>query len=175
MNQAFICDAIRTPFGRYGGSLSSVRTDDLGAIPIKALMARNLGVDWSQITDVLYDCANEAELEQHLTAQTLSSSKCRMNIRGVMREENGITKKYIVKAEKTPISAVVSMQAMKQCLGLSTISEDVVMPCGADRLLSDQLAGLALKVDDASEPLSAFRVFLLVKGTEKTVDRKSVV
>jgi acetyl-CoA C-acetyltransferase len=60
MSQAFICDAIRTPFGRYGGSLSSVRTDDLGAIPIKALMARNLGVDWSQITDVLYGCANQA-------------------------------------------------------------------------------------------------------------------
>ena len=60
MNQAFICDAIRTPFGRYGGSLSSVRTDDLGAIPIKALMARNPGVDWSQITDVLYGCANQA-------------------------------------------------------------------------------------------------------------------
>ncbi len=46
MNQAFICDAIRTPFGRYGGALSSVRTDDLGAIPLKALMARNPGVDW---------------------------------------------------------------------------------------------------------------------------------
>jgi acetyl-CoA C-acetyltransferase len=60
MNQAFICDAIRTPFGRYGGSLSSVRTDDLGALPIKALMARNPGVDWSQVTDVLYGCANQA-------------------------------------------------------------------------------------------------------------------
>jgi acetyl-CoA C-acetyltransferase len=60
MSQAFICDAIRTPFGRYGGSLSSVRTDDLGAIPIKALMARNPGVDWSQVNDVLYGCANQA-------------------------------------------------------------------------------------------------------------------
>ena len=60
MNQAFICDAIRTPFGRYGGSLSSVRTDDLGALPIRALMARNPGVDWSQVTDVLYGCANQA-------------------------------------------------------------------------------------------------------------------
>nr|WP_145545108.1 3-oxoadipyl-CoA thiolase [Variovorax boronicumulans] len=58
--QAFICDAIRTPFGRYGGALSSVRTDDLGAIPLKALMARNPGVDWEQITDVLYGCANQA-------------------------------------------------------------------------------------------------------------------
>ena len=51
--QAFICDAIRTPFGRYGGALSSVRTDDLGAIPLKALMARNPKVDWAAITDVL--------------------------------------------------------------------------------------------------------------------------
>ena len=60
MNQAFICDAIRTPFGRYGGALSSVRTDDLGAIPIKALMARNPSVDWAAVTDVLYGCANQA-------------------------------------------------------------------------------------------------------------------
>ena len=52
MTQAFICDAIRTPFGRYGGALSSVRTDDLGAIPLKALMARNPNVDWAAVTDV---------------------------------------------------------------------------------------------------------------------------
>jgi acetyl-CoA C-acetyltransferase len=58
--QAFICDAIRTPFGRYGGALSSVRTDDLGAIPLKALMARNPKVDWQAVTDVLYGCANQA-------------------------------------------------------------------------------------------------------------------
>src|SRR3954454_17370892 len=58
--QAFICDAIRTPFGRYGGALSSVRTDDLGAIPLKALMARNPKVDWQAVGDVLYGCANQA-------------------------------------------------------------------------------------------------------------------
>lgn len=58
--QAFICDAIRTPFGRYGGALSSVRTDDLGAIPIRALMARNANVDWAAVTDVIYGCANQA-------------------------------------------------------------------------------------------------------------------
>jgi len=57
---AFICDAIRTPFGRYGGALSSVRTDDLGAIPLKALMARNSQVDWAAVTDVIYGCANQA-------------------------------------------------------------------------------------------------------------------
>ena len=60
MTHAYICDAIRTPFGRYGGALSSVRTDDLGAIPFKALMARNPNVDWGAVTDVLYGCANQA-------------------------------------------------------------------------------------------------------------------
>lgn len=60
MNQAFICDAIRTPFGRYGGVLSSVRTDDLGAIPIAALMARNPKVDWAALTDLIYGCVNQA-------------------------------------------------------------------------------------------------------------------
>ena len=60
MPQAYICDAIRTPFGRYGGALSSVRTDDLGAIPLRALMARNPNVDWATVTDVLFGCANQA-------------------------------------------------------------------------------------------------------------------
>ena len=58
--QAFICDAVRTPFGRYGGALSSVRADDLGAIPLRALMARNPNVDWQAVTDVIYGCANQA-------------------------------------------------------------------------------------------------------------------
>ena len=60
LKQAFICDAIRTPFGRYGGALSSIRTDDLGALPIRALMARNPNVDWQAVTDVIYGCANQA-------------------------------------------------------------------------------------------------------------------
>ncbi|RMX04286.1 3-oxoadipyl-CoA thiolase [Corticibacter populi] len=60
MTQAFICDAIRTPIGRYGGALSSIRTDDLGALPIQALMDRNPGVDWAAVDDVLYGCANQA-------------------------------------------------------------------------------------------------------------------
>ena len=60
MNQAFICDALRTPIGRYGGALSSVRTDDLGAVPIRALMARYPRLDWQALDDVLYGCANQA-------------------------------------------------------------------------------------------------------------------
>ena len=59
-NQAFICDGIRTPFGRYGGALSSVRPDDLGAIVIRALMERNAKVDWNAVEDVLFGCANQA-------------------------------------------------------------------------------------------------------------------
>ncbi|MEI6001876.1 3-oxoadipyl-CoA thiolase [Paraburkholderia bengalensis] len=60
MTDAFICDAIRTPFGRYGGALKDVRPDDLGAIPIKALIERNPGVDWHALDDVIYGCANQA-------------------------------------------------------------------------------------------------------------------
>jgi acetyl-CoA acyltransferase len=60
MNQAFICDAIRTPIGRYGGGLSGIRTDDLAALPIKALLQRNAGVDWSKLDDVIFGCANQA-------------------------------------------------------------------------------------------------------------------
>jgi len=60
IQQAFICDAIRTPFGRYGGALSSVRADDLAAIPLKALMARQPQVDWHAVTDVILGCANQA-------------------------------------------------------------------------------------------------------------------
>jgi 3-oxoadipyl-CoA thiolase len=60
MQQAWICDAVRTPFGRYGGALAALRADDLGAVPIKALVERNAGVDWSAIDDVVYGCANQA-------------------------------------------------------------------------------------------------------------------
>ncbi|MGB5329299.1 MAG: 3-oxoadipyl-CoA thiolase [Gammaproteobacteria bacterium] len=60
MNEAYICDAIRTPIGRYGGALSSVRTDDLGAIPLRALMQRNPNVDWDRVDDVIFGCANQA-------------------------------------------------------------------------------------------------------------------
>lgn len=60
MAEAFICDYIRTPIGRFGGSLSGVRADDLGAVPIKALMARNPAVDWAAVDDVIYGCANQA-------------------------------------------------------------------------------------------------------------------
>lgn len=60
MKNAYIIDAVRTPFGRYAGSLASVRTDDLGAVPIRALMQRNPQIDWQLVDDVIYGCANQA-------------------------------------------------------------------------------------------------------------------
>src|SRR5215469_6653093 len=60
MSDVFICDALRTPFGRYGGTLATIRTDDLAAIPIRALMERNPGVDWGAVDDVIFGCANQA-------------------------------------------------------------------------------------------------------------------
>src|SRR5260370_23419988 len=60
MENAYICDAIRTPFGRYGGALASIRTDDLAAIPLRALVERNAKVDWNAVDDVVFGCANQA-------------------------------------------------------------------------------------------------------------------
>lgn len=60
MSQAYIIDAVRTPFGRYGGSLAAVRADDLAAVPIAALMARQPQIDWQRLDDVVYGCANQA-------------------------------------------------------------------------------------------------------------------
>ncbi len=72
MRDAFICDAIRTPFGRYGGVLSAVRADDLAAIPLKALMARNPAVDWQAVTDVIFGCANQAGEDNRNVARMAS-------------------------------------------------------------------------------------------------------
>src|SRR5579862_1113899 len=60
MDDAFICDAVRTPFGRYGGALAAIRTDDLAAIPLRALMERSPQVDWNAMDDVVFGCANQA-------------------------------------------------------------------------------------------------------------------
>ena len=72
MNDAFLCDGIRTPVGRYGGALSSVRTDDLGSIPLKALMERNSGVDWEAVDDVILGCANQAGEDNRNVARMAS-------------------------------------------------------------------------------------------------------
>src|SRR5512136_2786832 len=72
MSDAYICDAVRTPIGRYGGALSSIRTDDLAALPIKALIERNAGVEWSRVDDVIYGCANQAGEDNRNVARMAS-------------------------------------------------------------------------------------------------------
>ena len=72
MNEAFICDGQRTPIGRFGGALAAVRPDDLGAVPIAALMARNTGVDWSAVDDVQFGCANQAGEDNRNVARMAS-------------------------------------------------------------------------------------------------------
>src|SRR5262250_3526171 len=72
MSEAYICDAIRTPIGRYGGALSSVRTDDLAAVPIRALIERNPTVEWSKVDDVIYGCANQAGEDNRNVARMAS-------------------------------------------------------------------------------------------------------
>ena len=79
MTEAYICDYIRTPIGRYGGALSAVRADDLGAVPLKALMARNTSVDWEAVDDVIFGNANDVESRIHV--QDFSRYACRQ-IRG---------------------------------------------------------------------------------------------
>lgn len=69
MNQAFICDAVRTPFGRFGGALATMRADDLAALPLKALLARNPGLDPSRIDDVIFGCANRAREDNRNVAR----------------------------------------------------------------------------------------------------------
>ena len=72
MTEAFICDGQRTPIGRFGGALSAVRPDDLGAVPIAALMARNAGVDWAAVDDVVFGCANQAGEDNRNVARMAS-------------------------------------------------------------------------------------------------------
>jgi acetyl-CoA acyltransferase len=82
---AYICDAIRTPFGRYGGALSSVRPDDLAAIPIKALQDRNCAVDWNALDDVIYGCANQSGEDNR------NVSRMALLLAGLPKEVPGVT------------------------------------------------------------------------------------
>lgn len=85
MNEVFICDAIRTPVGRYGGGLATIRADDLGAIPLRALMERNPSVDWTAVDDVIFGCANQAGEDNRNVARMSSL------LAGLPAEVAGIT------------------------------------------------------------------------------------
>ena len=85
MNDVFICDAVRTPFGRYGGALAPIRTDDLAALPLRALMERNRGVDWLAVDDVLFGCANQAGEDNRNVARMA------LLLAGLPKEVPGVT------------------------------------------------------------------------------------
>src|SRR3974390_2643637 len=85
MPEAFLCDAIRTPFGRYGGALSSIRTDDLAAIPIKALIERNASVEWLEVDDVVFGCANQSGEDNRNVARMA------LLLAGLPKEVPGVT------------------------------------------------------------------------------------
>src|SRR5947209_19339394 len=85
MGEVFICDAIRTPFGRYGGTLAAIRTDDLAALPLRALMDRNPGVDWGAVDDVIFGCANQAGEDNRNVARMA------LLLAGIPKEVTGTT------------------------------------------------------------------------------------
>ena len=87
----FICDAVRTPFGKYGGALSSVRPDDLGAVVLKALTERNAGVDWSAIDDVIFGCANQAG-EDNRNVARMSLLLAGLPLQGFCRNKRGLVR-----------------------------------------------------------------------------------
>ena len=93
MSEAFICDAVRTPFGRYGGSLSTIRTDDLAAIPIRALWSVTPAVDWSRVDDVIYGCANQAGEDNRNVARMA------LLLAGLPKEVPGSTVNRLVRIE----------------------------------------------------------------------------
>ena len=134
------------------------------------LRDRTGGVDVDVVNTAvpfLFGCDTEVELKEHVRAQSLTSVRQRMNVRGVVREEGGVTRRYVATAELAPLEAVVSVGAMRLSTGLSTISGDVVSPGPASRLHDAPMIGMAL-ARDQGEPLGAHRVLLLVRGTQGT-------
>ncbi len=129
------------------------------------------GVDVDVVSNAvpaLYGCADETELRTHLDARSLTSLKVRLNVRGLLRNEGGSTKRYIVKVEATSLESRVSTTALRQSLGLSTVMDDVVMPVPASRVVDSPLLGMALTRDD-EKLVGAHRVLLLVRGTSDAV------
>ena len=134
------------------------------------LRDRTGGVDVDVVASAvpaLYGCSEEEQLRAQLGAQSLTSTRVRVNARGVLRVESGVTRRYVAQVEPAPLQAVVSMTAMRLSLGLSHVTDDVVLATPVGRLLDAPLLGLAARRDRGA-PIGAHRVLLLVEGTEDT-------
>ena len=116
----------------------------------------------------LYGCSTAEDVGSQLRAQSLTSVKVRLNVRGILREENGATKRYIVNVAPAPLTTVVSLTATRLCRGLSDVAADVVLPVPVGRVVEDPLVGLAV-TGDGDKIIGANRVLLLVRGTQKTI------
>jgi len=121
MSEAYICDAIRTPIGRYAGALSSVRTDDLAALPIKALMERNPGVPWTKVDDVVYGCANQAGEDNRNVARMAAL------LAGLPTEVSGVTVNRLCGS---------GMEAVAQCARTIKSGEAELMIAGGIESMS---------------------------------------
>ena len=121
MSEAYICDAIRTPIGRYAGALSSVRTDDLAAVPIKALMERNSGVAWGKVDDVVYGCANQAGEDNRNVARMAAL------LAGLPTEVSGVTVNRLCGS---------GMEAVAQCARAVKTGEADLMIAGGIESMS---------------------------------------
>ena len=113
--------------------------DDTGAVDVDVVSTAALGI---------YGCADADEVRANLDAQSLTGEKKRLNVRGVLREENGATRRYIVEVGVAPLTAVVSMTAARLCRGFSEVVGDVVLPVPVGSVREDPLAGLAVRRDD---------------------------
>jgi acetyl-CoA acyltransferase len=121
MSEAYICDAVRTPIGRYAGAISSVRADDLAAVPIKALMSRNSGVDWSKLDDVVYGCANQAGEDNRNVARMAAL------LAGLPTEVSGMTVNRLCGS---------GMEAVAQCARAIKTGEAELMIAGGVESMS---------------------------------------
>ena len=118
MTDVFICDYIRTPIGRFGGALAPVRADDLGAIPLKALQARNPGVDWEAVDDVIFGCANQAgEDNRNVARMSLLLAGFPINVSGTT-----VNRLCGSGMESTPYCAFISGLTSRQPIVVSWIS-----------------------------------------------------
>lgn len=115
----------------------------------------------------VYGCADADEVRAGLAAQSLTGIKDRCNVRGILREEGGVARRYVLEVHVAPLDAKVSMLATRLCKGLSTVVSEVVLPVPASRVVDDPLIGMATRRDD-DVLVGAHRLLLLVRGTTKT-------
>ena len=120
MTAAFVCDAIRTPIGRYGGALAAVRTDDLAAVPIEALVERNPGVDWKAVDDVVYGCANQAGEDNRNVARMA------LLLAGLAKEISGTTVNRLCGSSMDAISVAAR--------GIKSSEVDLVIAGGVESM-----------------------------------------